>query len=101
MCQAYDGERASIVASENRATIEGFTAARKGLPKSANPHTKFGKYDSDAWDHGWDCWRHKILPWALERVFHLEGKIPDAINAREQFESTGKVHAELERLIKD
>lgn len=100
MCQAYDGERASIVAGENYATIEGFVAARKGLPKSTNPHTKYGKYDSEAWGHGWDCWHQKILPWALEREYHLKGRVPDAQKASEQFKLTGEIPAELERFLK-
>ncbi|MDO8504283.1 MAG: hypothetical protein Q7S36_00320 [Candidatus Liptonbacteria bacterium] len=100
MCQAYDGEWASITASENFAVIKGFAAARKGLPKSANPHAKFGKYDREAWDHGWDCFHERILPWALERHYHLQGRIPDAQKARKQFELTGKVPAELERFLR-
>jgi len=101
MCQAYDGERASIITGENYATIEGFAAARKGLPKSANPHREFGMYDREAWDHGWDCWHHKILPWALERVYHLEGKISEAIEAKKRFELTKEFPAELERFLRD
>ena len=103
MCQAYEAERASIIASENYATIKGFMAARKGLPKSANPyHKKFDTYRREAWDHGWNCWRKpRVLPWALEQKYHREGRYADAQKAREQFELTGKIPAELERFLRD
>jgi len=71
MCQAYEAERASIVAGENRATIEGFKAASEGKLESDNPFN-WGKYDKEAWDHGWRCWHQKILPYALEGIFLRE-----------------------------
>lgn len=67
MCQAYEAERAFIVAGENRATIAGFKAAREEKPKSDNPFT-WGKYNKEAWSHGWECWHQKILPYPLESI---------------------------------
>ncbi len=97
MCQAYDAEWASITAGENQATIEGFGAARKGLPKSANPYIKLSKYDREAWDHGWECWRYGILPWALEKYFAGDrSRIEDA---RGRFGLTKKLPPELEKLL--
>lgn len=102
MCQAYDGERASIIAGENSAAIEGFAAARKGLPKSTNPFVKFGlKYNLEAWDHGWGCWHEGILPWALERQYYLKGKFLEGQKIREQFAKTREIPAELERFLRD
>ena len=89
MCQAYEGERAGIVASENRATISGFAAAHTNKPKSTNPYNQYNilfGYERDAWDHGWDCYQTteggRILPYALEAVFLQKGEYEKAQKAR-------------------
>lgn len=100
MCQAYEGERASIVMSENQATIAGFVAARKGLPKSANPHAPIWRYDREAWDHGWNCWQIKILPWALAQELRKNGKFSEAQDAERRFALNREIPAEIEPYLR-
>ena len=66
MCQAYEAERNFIIRGEHINTIKGFAAASNRKPKSANPHSKFSKYDREAWDNGRDCWHERFLLYALE-----------------------------------
>lgn len=101
MCQAYDGEKALIAAGESHATIAGFTAARKGIPQSANPCGRFEQYNRNAWNHGWACWHEGILPWALERQYHDEGRLSDAQKAHEQFRLTRELPVDLKRFLHD
>lgn len=64
MCQAYEGERASIVASERIAMRKGYEAAKKGEPK-ANPYD-WDMYRRDAWNLGYDCFTEEITPWFMK-----------------------------------
>ncbi|MBI4152395.1 hypothetical protein HY495_01680 [Candidatus Woesearchaeota archaeon] len=98
MCQAYEGERAGIVALEDRATIKGFAAARAGFSKSANPYYWSGLF-TEAWDHGWGCWQEKLLPWALEQRYRTITDIPTSIHARQKFKETQDLPPELERIV--
>lgn len=66
MCQAYEGERAAIVAGENYATKQGFKAAATGGKLEDNPD-KWSIYSGNAWYHGFACWMSGLLPWAIER----------------------------------
>jgi hypothetical protein len=77
MCQAYEGERASIVAGEEWSARSGYAAHRDGKPLTDNPH--YSGYDQRAWDHGWKCREEGIVPWSIEKRFR---------NLREQ--ETGK-----------
>ncbi|MBI2023064.1 hypothetical protein HYT01_00680 [Candidatus Giovannonibacteria bacterium] len=102
MCQAYEAERNFIVSGEHYNTIQGFAAAYRGEPKSVNPHNKYGilKYDYDriAWDHGWDCWHVRLLPYALElKLDNGGGRV--CFKASEEFKKTGKLPAGLERYL--
>lgn len=100
MCQAYDAERAVILAKENLATLRGFAAARLARQKSENPyHQKGEMYSFDAWNHGWNCWWERILPWALEKTYHSRGDYAGAQQARFSFEKTGKLPEELEKIV--
>ena len=96
MCQAYEAEYTSIVRGENRATIAGFKAAQNGEEKRRNPHSsKYDGYNYDAWNHGFDCFKERLLPWAIERqytdykereelhvYFRQHGRLPDAVMRR-------------------
>jgi hypothetical protein len=66
MCQAYEGERASIVASEQRATKEGYNAAKNGQPKSNPYDRRWDMYRHDAWNHGYGCFEEGIIPYCME-----------------------------------
>ncbi|MDP3999689.1 MAG: hypothetical protein Q8P76_03830 [bacterium] len=101
MCQAYAGEKALITWGEDCATIAGFAAASKGIPKSANPYNRFERYNRDAWDHGWACWHERILPWALEQQYHQDGRITEARKACELFKLTRELPADLQRFLPD
>ena len=99
MCQAYAAEKAAIITGEDYATIAGFTAARNGASQSSNPYGKLEEHGHDAWDHGWGCWHERILPWALERNYHRDGRIAEAQKARQQFKLTGELPPELINLL--
>lgn len=101
MCQVYESERASIVRGENQATIAGFVAALKNLPKSKNPHDSFREYDRKAWDHGWNCWQIKILPWALAQILRKDGKFSEAQEAERRFALDREIPLEIEPYLRD
>ena len=67
MCQAYEGERASICAGEDHNTHMGFVAAATGKRLEDNPNYKGGLYDRKAWFHGFACWMVGLVPWCVER----------------------------------
>src|SRR3989344_6417478 len=94
MCQAYEGERAAIVALEDSATLKGFAAARNGVSKDSNPYD-WSKSYRDAWNHGWGCWQESLLPWALEERYRTMTDIPTSISARERFRETRGLPPEL------
>jgi len=101
MCQAYENERAGIVASEHYATIKGFAAARQSKSKSDNPfNTPYFSYEKDAWNHGWNCWHERILPAALQKQYWNKGDYAKAQSESFLFEATGKLSPELEQIIK-
>jgi len=97
MCQAYEGERNSILSSENYACIKGFTAAKSSKPKTNNPY--YSGYEYEAWNNGWECYQERILPWALERHYHAKGDISGGAKARNYFKRTGKLTKKLEKLL--
>jgi|SRR3989338_8702294 len=101
MCQAYEDERAGIVDSEHRATIKGFAAAKFNKPQSSNPFTTlYFSYERDAWNQGWECWQERLLPYALEKMYHQKGQYKEAQDAREKFKETGELLPELEKIVK-
>ena len=98
MCQAYEAERNSIVAGEERVAIRGFAAARAGEPENPNPFA-WSKYDSEAWNHGHGCFEARILPWGLEKVYREVVGISAASEAQRKFQETGELPDELEKII--
>lgn len=98
MCQAYEAERNFIVHGEHFNTIKGFAAARNGEPKKSNPNGQYSKYDRESWDHGWDCWHARILPYALE--LKLENKDGwTRFRASQEFKETGTLPKPLEQIL--
>ncbi len=65
MCQAYEGERNAIISGEHFASIRGFKAA---LLNQSETYNQCGgdMYASKAYDHGFDCYQGRILPYAME-----------------------------------
>lgn len=76
MCQAYDAEYRSICASENWASRNGFIAAYRGQPLTANPHPDPEWYTAKAWAHGWRCYQQGLLPHSVET--EIRYRTPDA-----------------------
>lgn len=92
MCQAYDGEYRAVVAGENFAARLGFAAALAGHSSVAPwPYTGDGD-----WQHGYDCFAARILPWGVESALHGDGRAA----ARLLFQTTGKLTPELTALLK-
>ncbi len=98
MCQAYEGERAAIVAGEDHATIKGFAAARNGMSQESNPYA-WSKYDGKAWDLGWGCWQEGLLPWSLEKIYRENADLPEVYAAVQDFKVLGKLPLELEIVL--
>lgn len=98
MCQAYEGERAAIVAGEEHAQIKGFAAARFGVSENSNPYT-WCKYDKAAWDLGWGCWQEGLLPWALERQYRQKVDLRVVYAAVDEFKLSRKLPTELEKIV--
>jgi hypothetical protein len=75
MCQYFKSERRVLISLEQTATRNGFYAAKDGKPKSANPSVwtvgdkQYSDPYKDDWDHGWDCWHSRVLPWAIQKLF--------------------------------
>lgn len=86
MCQAYEREQHSIIASEERASIQGFTAAINKKTKTDNPYPLTGQmYEHDAWNHGWGCYQEGIIPWGLEKLYRQESTIERAYHMCDRF----------------
>ena len=99
MCQAYEGERNYIVAGENIATKRGFAAAKLHKPKDSNPFYSLGIYDREAWNHGWESWHERLLPWALDREYRKITGAWQTQDIQPQFKDTGKLPDELETIL--
>lgn len=66
MCQAHAGEASFISYLEDKATIRGYDAAKRGESCITNPH-KFDYYEGKAWLHGWRCFHTGLVPYAMEK----------------------------------
>lgn len=53
MCQAYEGERASMVSGESRQRELGFNAFLEGKSCQDNPNNRWSTYNVNAWFIGW------------------------------------------------
>ncbi|OGY62967.1 MAG: hypothetical protein A2745_01180 [Candidatus Harrisonbacteria bacterium RIFCSPHIGHO2_01_FULL_44_13] len=100
MCQAYEAEKRLFNKIMGIACIKGFAAARAGKLKKLNPYHKlYEKGMREMWDDGWECWRDKILPWALEVVYHERGDVIGGAEARISFKKNRFLPHDLESIV--
>ncbi|MBX4212188.1 hypothetical protein KW787_01885 [Candidatus Pacearchaeota archaeon] len=98
-CHVFEGERAMLVSIEQTLTIKGFAGAQAGTEKVAPQPECWTRGYQEAWEHGWACYKERILPWAIQwRVYREKDKeqgVQHSNEAEEHFKRTGQLRKEI------
>lgn len=98
MCQAFEGEQRFLNAIGGSVASRAFFAAMAGEPFDQNECRSilFG----DDYRHGYACFAERIIPWGVERDFHMidNPAYSHFWKMRDTFKATGDFRKAIEEI---